>query len=82
MSADQAFYYIHVTLYLCYLALWHPYSVAGQTEVLWVDPLNRGWKPHTPYRFYLKHRPISGVISVQMYEAGTLLFDTGDIIGK
>ena len=42
--------------------------MAGQTKILWQDPLNQGWKAKTPYRFFLKHRPQTGVINLQIYE--------------
>ena len=50
------------------LAIWKTNSVAGQTEILWQDPLNQGWKAKTPYQFFLKHRPQTGVINLQIYE--------------
>ena len=48
--------------------IWKTYSVAGQTKILWQDPQNQGWKMQTPYRFFLKHRPQTGVINLQIYE--------------
>ena len=48
--------------------IWKTYSVAGQTQIIWQDPQNQGWKVQTPYRFFLKHRPQTGVINLQIYE--------------
>jgi hypothetical protein len=42
--------------------------VAGQTQIIWQDPSNQGWKVQTPYTFFLKHRPQTGVINLQIYE--------------
>ena len=54
-------------------------NVTGQTQILWSDPKNRGWKQKVPYKFSIQHRPKSGRIRLEMYEASTKLFDTGDI---
>ena len=42
--------------------------MAGQTEIIWQDPKNQGWKAQTPYQFFLKHRPQTGVINLQINE--------------
>ena len=57
-------------------AIASPHSVEGQTEVLWKDPGNRGWKSKVPYRFFLEHRPIIGSIHLKIYEGSVELFDT------
>ena len=60
-------------------ALWKPDSVEGQTEILWKDPSNQGWRTQVPYRFFLEHRPINGSIRLKIYEGSVELFDTGII---
>ena len=60
-----------------YPALARNHGVTGQTSILWSDPKNRGWKAKVPYKFSLQHRPKSGKIRLEMYEASTKLFDTG-----
>ena len=61
-------------------ALAKNHGVTGQTNILWSDPKNRGWKAKVPYKFSLQHRPKSGKIRLEMYEASTKLFDTGKVI--
>ena len=61
-------------------AIWKTYSVAGQTQIIWQDPLNHGWKAQTPYRFFLKHRPQTGVINLQIYEGSVKIVDSGDVV--
>ena len=57
-------------------ALWKSESVEGQTEVLWKDPGNHGWKSKVPYRFFLEHRPMIGSIRLKVFEGSVELFDT------
>ena len=64
----------------CSSALAKNHGVTGQTNILWSDPKNRGWKAKVPYKFSLQHRPKSGKIRLEMYEASTKLFDTGKVI--
>ena len=66
----------------CPSALAKNYNVTGQTKIIWTDPKKRGWKAKVPYKFSLQHRPKSGKIRLEMYEASTKLFDTGDIFDK
>ena len=57
-------------------------SVPGESEVLWRfgEPTDTGaWKVRTAYRFYIRHRPDEKTIQVMLWEAGTLLFDTGKV---
>lgn len=61
-------------------ALWAAESVEGQTEILWQDPNDNGWKPKVPHRFFLQHRPINGTIRVQIYEGSSEVFDTGNLV--
>ena len=58
-------------------ALWEPDSVEGQTEILWRDPANHGWKSKVPYQFFLEHRPLNGSIHLKIQEESVELFDTG-----
>ena len=61
-------YIVLKNICLVLAGIWQTHSVAGQTKILWQDPLNQGWKAKTPYRFFLKHRPLTGVINLQIYE--------------
>ena len=54
-------------------------SVPNQTEIIWQDPVGRGWKPTTPYLFLIQHRPIAGTMRLQMHEGSVELFDTGHL---
>jgi len=60
-------------------ALWSSVSIPGQTKVLWSDPLRKGWKPRTAYRWHLTHRPPSGVIRIQVKEGSEVVSDSGYI---
>ena len=64
------FYLYYAEKFICLIleGIWKTYSVAGQTQIIWQDPQNQGWKVQTPYRFFLKHRPQTGVINLQIYE--------------
>ena len=53
-------------------------SVAGQTELLWKS--DSGWRAKTSYRFSITHRPSQGLIRAKLWEGGTLIADSGDII--
>ena len=63
-------------------ALWAAESVEGQTDILWQDPENRGWKSKVPYQFFLQHRPINGTIRLKIFEGPTELFDTGNLVSN
>ena len=65
-------------------------SVAGQTEVLWIHTTGsdnvRTWKPNTPYTYKICHIPDytadAGLINLKIYESGTLIHETKDILDK
>ncbi|XP_065672977.1 cartilage oligomeric matrix protein isoform X3 [Hydra vulgaris] len=61
-------------------ALWSSSSVAGQTIVLWTDPLKQGWKPKTSYRWSLIHRPDLGLIRIIIKNGMTVVNDSGYIV--
>ena len=57
-------------------------SVPGESEVLWRfgPPTETGaWKPRHAYSFHIRHRPDEETIQVMLWEADTLLFDTGKV---
>ena len=54
----------------------------GESEVLWRfgEPTDTGaWIVRTAYRFHIRHRPNEKTIQVMLWEADTLLFDTGKV---
>ena len=61
-------------------AIWGTQSVPGQTQIIWQDPQNQGWTPGISYRFFLKHRPKTGVINLQIYEGAKKIIDSGNVI--
>ena len=63
-------------------AIRQPQSVAGQTSLLWRADSQKanGWKPGHSYRFSLIHRPGLGLIKLQLWEGGSLIADSGNII--
>ena len=63
-------------------ALRQPQSVAGQTSLLWRADTQTagGWSPGVSYRFSLIHRPRLGLIRLQLWEAGSLIAESGNII--
>ena len=63
-------------------ALWAKGNVEGQTQILWQDPALQGWKSKTPYRYFLKHRPLNETIRLQIFEGSIELFDTGNLVAK
>jgi len=61
-------------------AIREPYSVGGQTEVIWTSPnSNGGWKHGVSFRFKISHRPSKDLINLKIYEGGNLIEDSGDI---
>ena len=71
-----------LNIFLFHQAIWKTKSVSGQTQIIWQDPKNQGWKPHVSYRFNLKHRPKTGVINLQIYEGAKKIIDSGDVIDR
>lgn len=63
-------------------ALWHTGTTDDQVKLLWHDPLNRGWKDKTAYKFHLIHRPDTGLIRMQLWESRDQMFDTGCLYDK
>ena len=63
-------------------AIRKPYSVAGQTELLWRANTTEagGWLPGHSYRFSLLHRPRLGLIRLQLWEGESRIADSGNII--
>jgi len=63
-------------------AIRKPYSVDGETELLWkADEYTAGgWVEGRSYRFKIMHRPDIGLIRVLIYEGSTLIADSGTII--
>ena len=60
-------------------ALFKSRSVPGQTEVLWTDPGDNGWKPNVAYKVSIEHRPKKGTIHVKIYEGPSKLADSGKV---
>jgi len=63
-------------------ALWHSGTTEDEVKLLWHDPLYRGWKDQVAYRWFLQHRPISGLIRLQMFQGTEMMFDTGCLYDK
>jgi len=63
-------------------ALWHAGDTENQARLIWQDPLRRGWKDRTAYRFHLSHRPRVGLIRLQVFEGKYKYFDTGCLFDK
>ena len=61
-------------------------SVKDQTEILWSfnstasAGVNDGWEYDTSYRFNIVHQPDQNLIKLKLWENGTMIIDTGDII--
>ena len=60
-------------------------SVPNQTDILWAfnsstSNVSDGWTYDTSYRFNIVHQPDQNLIKLKLWENGTMIIDTGDII--
>ena len=46
--------------------------------MIWANT-NLGWNVNTEHEFFIKHRPRTGIINVQIKRGGSKIVDTGDI---
>lgn len=60
-------------------ALWHSSSTANQVQVLWHDSEMLRWNNFTSYKWFLTHNTDLGRIRFQLYDAKSMLVDSGDI---
>jgi len=63
-------------------ALWHTGDTENEVKLLWHDKRFRGWRANVSYRWKLEHRPLIGLIRLQVFRGQFVLFDTGCLYDK
>ncbi|KAJ8963402.1 hypothetical protein NQ318_018881, partial [Aromia moschata] len=61
-------------------ALWYSGNTTSQASLLWSDPRNIGWKSKTAYRWFLTHRPATGLIRFRIIDrSNRIVVDSGNV---
>ena len=63
-------------------AIRKPETIPGETTLLWSADYSAaaGWREGHSYRFKLIHRPLIGLIRLQLWEGDVRIADSGNII--